>query len=121
MSMKEIIANNIREFRKSKGLTQEELGAIIGVKGNTVTSWERATNSVDIDMLYNICEALGVTIYDILGDKRSEGSYESHPCDFEIRDGKVIKYDGLSLENQRKFEAFYRFLLLEQGNDPDQI
>ena len=34
------IGKNIKSLRESRGLTQDELGKIIGVSGKTVSSWE---------------------------------------------------------------------------------
>lgn len=36
-----ITAQNIKSLRKALGLTQTEMGALVGVAKNTVSAWER--------------------------------------------------------------------------------
>ena len=35
-----IIGNNIKRIRQNKGVTQEQLGDIIGVTGQAISKWE---------------------------------------------------------------------------------
>ena len=66
--IKEEIAKNLLYFRKKSGLTQRELAAKLGVKHNSISSWENGINSVDVDILFRICQILGVTIHDMYGN-----------------------------------------------------
>ena len=61
------IGKNIAESRKKRGLTQEELGAMLGVTNQAVSKWENRTSLPDITLLPAIAEALGVTLNDLYG------------------------------------------------------
>lgn len=50
----------IAELRKMKGLTQHELGMIVGVGDRAVSKWERGITHPDISMLSDIAKALDV-------------------------------------------------------------
>lgn len=53
--MNEKIGERIKHIRKELGLTQEEFGTRIGVKGNTVTGYERGTRNPSDAIINIIC------------------------------------------------------------------
>lgn len=59
------VGAQIRKYRKQKGLTQKELGFRIGVKHNTISSYENGTNEPEQNILFAIAEVLGVSINDL--------------------------------------------------------
>lgn len=61
------IGKNIAEIRKKRGLTQEELGAKLGVTNQAVSKWENQTSLPDVMLLPEIAAALGVTLNDLYG------------------------------------------------------
>ena len=60
-----IVCKTIRKYREELGIEQKELGARIGVSGNAVSNWENGHTRPDINLLPRICEALGITLYDL--------------------------------------------------------
>ncbi|MCT1575656.1 helix-turn-helix domain-containing protein [Oceanobacillus kimchii] len=66
------VGNKIREFRKSKKMTQKELGEKIGVKHNTVSNYETGIVSPEQDMLFAISRVLGIRVDDLFpsGDSK---------------------------------------------------
>lgn len=54
------IGTFIKELRKEKGLTQEQLAEILNVSGGTVSRWETGTNMPDISLLASMADTLGV-------------------------------------------------------------
>lgn len=64
------VGNKIREYRKRKRLTQKQLGERIGVKHNTISSYESGTNEPEQDMLFAIAEHLGISINDLFPPTR---------------------------------------------------
>ena len=64
---------NIRNMRKSAGLTQAELAECMGVNLSTIGNWERLVTCPDAEQIWNCAVALGCTPNDILG------WYEDHP------------------------------------------
>ena len=68
--MKEL-SNNIRAFRLERQMTQAQLATELGVQYQTVSKWETETSGPDTIMLPAIADALGVTIDDLFGRKKS--------------------------------------------------
>ncbi|QMW06363.1 helix-turn-helix domain-containing protein [Spirosoma foliorum] len=59
--IKEKVGTQIKEARKSKGMTQKELGDKLGVSDSTVTQYESGKQNLTIETLHKIAEAIGVT------------------------------------------------------------
>ena len=63
--VKKFVADKIKFYRKLSGFTQKELGEKIGVKHNTISSYESGKNEPEQDMLFKIAAALGISINDL--------------------------------------------------------
>ena len=61
------IGKNIAKYRKEKGLTQEELGAKLGVTNQAVSKWESEVSIPDVMHLPEIANALNITLDDLYG------------------------------------------------------
>ena len=59
------IGKNIAKYRKAKGLTQEELGAKLGVTNQAVSKWESEVSMPDVMLLPEIANALNITLDDL--------------------------------------------------------
>ena len=59
------VAQKIKYYRKLKRITQKELGEKIGVKHNTISSYENGINQPEQDLLFKIADALDVSINDL--------------------------------------------------------
>ena len=57
-----ILKNNLKEVRQKKGLTQEELGANVGVSRQTIISIERYRYKPSLELAMKIAEKLNVKI-----------------------------------------------------------
>ena len=65
--MKKIeFADNLKNLRKSKMLTQKELAMLIGVDQRTVSAWEKGVCEPSFAMLSKLCEIFGETFDSIL-------------------------------------------------------
>ncbi len=60
---------NLKELRKSKGYTQEELATRVNVVRQTVSKWEKGLSVPDADSLQKIAEVLEVDVSQLLGAK----------------------------------------------------
>ncbi len=58
MSLREIVATNLRRLRHAKGLSQEELADRAGINRNYVGMLEREQHSATVDMLEKLAEVL---------------------------------------------------------------
>ena len=64
------VGQQIKRYRKLKKMTQKQLGEKIGVKHNTVSSYENGTNEPDQEMIFAIADALEVSINDLFPDPK---------------------------------------------------
>lgn len=62
----------IAENRKSKGLTQEQLGEKLGVTNKTVSRWETGKYMPDLSLLKPLSDELGVSINELLNGEKVE-------------------------------------------------
>lgn len=60
-----ILGENIRQFRKTMNLTQEELADKLGVSFQAVSKWENAQSAPDISLLPLLAEIFRCTIDDL--------------------------------------------------------
>ena len=58
MSLREIVATNLRKLRHAKGMSQEELADRAGINRNYVGMLEREQHSATVDMLEKLAEVL---------------------------------------------------------------
>ena len=67
------IGSFLKELRKEKGITQEQLAEELGVTGRTVSRWETGNNMPDISLLVDIADFYQVSIPEIIaGERKSE-------------------------------------------------
>ena len=65
------IGKRIAELRKSKNITQMALADMMGISFQAVSNWERGESMPDISKLGELSEIFGVSIDDILCNKRA--------------------------------------------------
>lgn len=71
MVNKETIGNRIRIYRKSRGLSQEKLGEMIGVGQNTISNYENGAREPDRDTIEAIADAFNCSIHDLIPNNKS--------------------------------------------------
>jgi len=65
MDTKELIGNRIKELRKKKGLSQEQLSEKADITPNYLSRIERGTENPTLDMFIRLANALGVEIWEM--------------------------------------------------------
>ena len=63
-----MLNENLKQLRKSKGLTQEEFALQLGVVRQTISKWEKGLSVPDSEMLIEISERFDVPVSTLLGD-----------------------------------------------------
>lgn len=61
------ISKNIVKYREKANLSQKELATRLGVTPSRVSNWEQGANSPTIEILFEVCKILNVSINDIYG------------------------------------------------------
>jgi transcriptional regulator with XRE-family HTH domain len=59
----------LKRLRTNRGLTQDELAKLLGVKRTTVTQWETGTNHPRATMLVKLAKVLRCTVDALLRHK----------------------------------------------------
>jgi transcriptional regulator with XRE-family HTH domain len=62
------IGENVRKFRKKRGMTQETLAEKANLHPVYISQVERADRAITIDALLKITKALGIKLRDVVGD-----------------------------------------------------
>ena len=61
-----VTGSTIKQLRESRGMTQAELAARIGVSSKTVSKWETAKGLPDISLLQPLAKELGVSVIELM-------------------------------------------------------
>lgn len=106
------IGENIKRFRKMNDLKQTELGKMLNVSGNTISSWEVNRTEPNIGMIEKMCEIFKCTKSELL---------EPYPTIItanERQTAKILKYAELimelSPENREHIIDFIEYMRLKE-------
>ena len=86
----------LKQLRKEKGLTQEQLAERFVVSGRTVSRWETGSNMPDLSVLVELADYYDVDIREII-----DGERKSEKMDKELKD-TVLKIAEYSNEDKLK-------------------
>ncbi len=70
------IGTFLKELRKEKNITQEELADKMGVSRRTVSRWETGSNMPDMDILIDISDFYEVDLREILDGERKDSQMD---------------------------------------------
>ena len=106
MNIQENISNNLKQYRREIGLSQEALAERLGVTSQAVSKWECMQSIPDIEAIVALCELLGITTDKLLLDRDPEVVYQKQEvpgervevkiCDTLPDDGvlRVLQFKG---------------------------
>lgn len=63
-----MLSENLKNLRKAKGLSQEELAIKLNVVRQTISKWEKGLSVPDSEMLIKLSEALDTPVNALLGE-----------------------------------------------------
>ena len=96
------IGNNIKRLRQNKGVTQEQLGVVLGVSSQAVSKWENESALPDISILPRLADYFGVSIDELMGYKLNALTYKEQFVKFMLGNG-ILQTGEFDLKNgQRK-------------------
>lgn len=67
-----MLNENIKQLRKSKGLSKEELAIKLNVVRQTVSKWENGLSVPDSSMLISLADELDTSVSELLGEPLTE-------------------------------------------------
>ena len=67
----------LKELRKSKGLTQDELAAKLGVTKQIVSNWEREITPINLEYAIKVANILECTLDELSGWEATKEQHEN--------------------------------------------
>lgn len=94
------IGSFLKELRKEKNLTQEQVADKLGVSGRTISRWETGAYMPDISLIVDIAEMYDVDVRDIIDGERKDINMNSEVKDVAV---KMADYSSMQTENMKKW------------------
>lgn len=85
------IAQRIKSARIEKNMTQLQLADVMGVSYQAVSNWERGNSMPDISKLGDLCDALDLTVNELLGVEEKTASAVTKAMDKEALTVEELK------------------------------
>lgn len=104
------MAFRIKELRKNKRWTQDDLADKLGSSKSHVSEMEAGKKNPSTPMMEKLAEAFGVTVVDLFAD----------PLEGAAKLDYIERYDRLDADRRKKLEEYVTLLLLQQSQEPDQ-
>lgn len=105
--MNNYLAENIRNLRRQKNVTQEELSDYLNISFQTISKWERGESLPDINMLVALANYFDVSTDELLGMDKHKSDYFSYNFGKSINELiKEEKYDE-AVNIYRKVQRIY--------------
>ena len=101
MNINEKFAKVLEDYMDERGVTREELGKAIGVPYSTIASWMQGRSYPRAKTIEKLAEYFGVSVPEIVGEKRKDTSYRMYPVLGEIANG----YDSFAVQDVIDNEA----------------
>lgn len=123
------IGNKIKQLRKSRGLTQEQLADAIGISFQAVSKWENNIGLPDITIIPAIAKFFSVSIYDLFGFNLDKMNSEiesicEESCKYrenELEKGCKIIYDGLKKYPDNDLLLSHLLYAQNYARNPDKV
>lgn len=100
------IGRFIKDLRKEKGLTQEQLAEQFHISRRTVSRWETGSNLPDLDILIEMADYYDVELRELL-----DGERKSEKMDKELEE-TVLKVADYSNEEKQKLTRRMHWLFI---------
>jgi transcriptional regulator with XRE-family HTH domain len=73
MKIREVVAQNLKKYRRLKRLSQEELAHLAEIDRTYVSLLERQKYSVTVDVVAKLADALGIEPHELLKSQKRKG------------------------------------------------
>lgn len=113
--IKKNISTNITKYREKANLSQKELATKLNTSPSRVSNWEQGNNCPSIDILFDVCRILDVSINDIYGVYPTS----SFSLSYDEQD-HIKKYRSLDKSGRDHVDAVISWEI-EHKNDVDRL
>lgn len=100
MKLKEIFGENLRYYRKKKGLSQQEVGEITGVHRVYISEIERGRKNITIDIMEAICVTMGIKVTKMLKERTAKDDEPAEEAPAEVAETKVTVEEAPVTEDE---------------------
>ena len=104
MISQEKIGKFLKDLRKEKGKTQEEIAEMYGISSRSVSRWENGNTLPDIGILVELADYYDVDVREII-----DGERKSEKMD---KDAKETLLKVADYANKQKRQAIFRAIIL---------
>ncbi|MBE6154462.1 MAG: helix-turn-helix transcriptional regulator [Firmicutes bacterium] len=119
MRVKQMLnGSRLREARKSKGLTQEKLGDLIGVGKSAICCYEKETRNPTLEAVIEMMHVFGVSADYLLG---SDFLIKTVDKDNNIQYVAMTKEEIIFIEELKKNKMVYDILLQDPKRGADLV
>lgn len=104
------IGSYIAQKRRAKNFTQEQLAEKLGVSNKTISKWENGKCMPDYSIIQKLCDALGVTLPELMDSKDA--------ADSSVRvydDAQILDLLRRTQELERQKGILYGLVLIVLG------
>ena len=105
-----MLKENIKQLRKTKGLSQEELAIKLNVVRQTISKWEQGLSVPDAEMLISISEVFEIPVSTLLGENIPESKVDDLKAISEKLE--IINLQLLQRKNERRKIVHWLLILL---------
>ena len=95
------IGTNIKRLRQNKGVTQEQLGDVLGISSQAVSKWENESALPDILILPKLADYFGISIDELMGYKLNALTYKEQFVKFMLGNG-ILQLGEFDLKHGQK-------------------
>ncbi len=67
-----VFGQNLIKFRKLRSLSQEQLSELSDISRRMIAHYETKESNPPVKIVFTLAQALGVSIYDLIGEKENE-------------------------------------------------
>lgn len=128
MGNREEIGARIRLYRKSRNLSQAKLAEMIGVKQNTISSYESGERAPDYDTIEALADAFNCTIRDLMPDKSvvSNEDWDVDSMTWAEKEDETVRMlargiSKMSQENREKLLGIARITFASDFDDEGNL
>ncbi len=101
------IGTFLKELRKEKELTQEQLAETLNVSRRTVSRWETGSNMPDLDLLVEMADLYQVDLRELLNGER-----KSEPMNAELKETVMQVAEYSQAEKERSTRTVQVFFVI---------
>ncbi|MDR1563688.1 MAG: helix-turn-helix domain-containing protein [Oscillospiraceae bacterium] len=74
MDIVKVFGDNLRKFRKARGISQEAFAELCGLHRTYISAVERCRRNISIENIQRIADALGVEAYMLLIEEENDNA-----------------------------------------------